>query len=345
MVFEKVVVAKVKMKQIAEMSGVSTSTVSRVFHSPHKVNASTRQRILETVRENGYVYDAIAADLSRMRSTVIGLLIPTTSRSLFGTSIMAIQDKTQEKEFYLIIGNTKYDSRTEYNLLRQFQKRRVAGMILTGFSFGQEKFIKSLASSGISCVVIWEKLDSDAISYVGFDNLKAAFVVTEYLIRLKHRRIGLIIGPFSKMRRTKRRLEGYQAALEKNGIPYDESLVTERDLSLIDGKHGMIKLLNLPDRPTAVFAASDTLAIGALAGVKEMGLRVPDDVSLAGFDDIEWAAFCDPPLTTVRVPAYQMGELAIKVLLEMIEKETTEVNQYCLETDLIVRGSCTSNPE
>ena len=328
------------MKQIAEMAGVSTSTVSRVFHSPEKVNPITRQKILQTVEENRYVYDAVAGDLSRKRSTVIGVLTPTTFRSLFGTSILAIQDKSQEKEFSLIIGNTKYDKKIEYNLLRQFQMRRVAGMILTGFSFGQEKLIKSLINSGIPCVVIWEILDDDSISYVGFDNFKASYVITEYLISLKHRRIGLIIGPFSKMRRTKRRLDGYKAALADYDIPYDESLIVERDLSLIDGKNGMLKLLSLPDCPTAIFAASDTLAIGALAGAKEMGLRVPEQVSLAGFDDIEWAPFCDPPLTTVRVPAYQMGELAIKVLLEMIEKGKIEAQQYCLNTDLIIRNSC-----
>lgn len=329
---------EINMKQIAEMVGVSTSTVSRVFHSPEKVSLSTRQRILQKFEEYGYVYDAVAGDFSRKRSTVIGVLTPSTSK--FGISIQAIQDKSQEKEFSLIIGNTKYDKNIEYKLIQQFLTRRVAGMILTGFNFGQEKIIKNLIKSGHPCVIIWEKLDDELISYVGIDNFKAAYMMTEYLIRLKHKRIGLLIGPYSKMRRTQRRLHGYMAALDKYGIPFDESLVVERDLSLIEGKQGMMKLLNSSDRPTAVFAASDALAIGALAGAKEIGLHVPDQVSLAGFGDIEWAAFCDPPLTTVRVPAYEIGKMAVKVLLEMIEKGKTEVNQYCLNTDLIVRNSC-----
>jgi DNA-binding LacI/PurR family transcriptional regulator len=118
------------------------------------------------------------------------------------------------------------------------------------------------------------------------------------------------------------------------------SLVVEKDLDLLEGKQGMVRLLSLTKPPTAVFAASDTLAIGALAGAKEMGYRVPDDVSLAGFDNIEFAAYCDPPLTTIRIPAYQMGQLAVRTLLEIIEKGTSETHQYCLETDLIIRDSC-----
>ena len=332
---------KLQMKQLADMVGVSTSTISRAFRSPHLVHPKTRERILQVAKETNYIYNAAAGDLSSKTSTVIGVLVPTTKRSLFSDSLLAIQDKTQEKQFSIIIGNTKYDNGIEKELLLQFQGRRVAGMILTGFGFGHEKIVEDLIKNGIPCVVIWEKLDSDTISYVGFDNFKAAYTVTDYLVRLRHRRIGLIIGPYSKMGRTKKRFEGYRAAMEDHGIPFEKSLVIERDLDFIEGKQGMIKLLSLPEPPTAVFAASDTLAIGALAGAKEMGFRVPDDVSLAGFDNIEFAAYCDPPLTTISVPAYQMGQIAVKSLLEMIEKGMTEVYRYCLETDLIIRNSCT----
>ena len=331
---------KIGMKQLAGMIGMSTATVSRAFRSPHLVHPKTRERILQVARETEYIYDAAAGDFSRKTSTVIGVLVPTTKRSLFSESLLAIQDKTQEKNFSVIIGNTKYDSAVESHLLKQFQERRVAGMILTGFGLGHQKLVEDIIKSGIPCVVIWEKLDSDVISYVGFDNYKAAYSITKYLISLRHRHIGLIIGPYSKMGRTKKRLEGYRAALTDHEIAFDMSLVVEKDLDLFEGKQGMVRLLSLAKPPTAVFAASDTLAIGALAGAKEMGCRVPDDVSLAGFDNIEFAAYCDPPLTTIRIPAYQMGQLAVRTLLEMIEKGVSETHQYCLETDLIIRDSC-----
>ncbi len=331
---------KIGMKKLAEMIGMSTSTVSRAFRSPHLVHPKTRDRILQVARDSGYIYDAAAGDLSSKTSTVIGVLVPTTKRSLFSDSLLAIQDKTQEKNFSIIIGNTKYDSTIERKLLKQFQGRRVAGMILTGFGFGHESLVEEIIKSGIPCVVIWEKLENSVISYVGFDNFKAAYSVTKYLISLRHRRIGLIIGPYSKMGRTKKRLEGYRAALADHDISFDGSLIMERDLDLIEGKQGMIRLLSLPQPPTAVFAASDTLAIGALSGAKEMGYGIPHDISLAGFDNIEFAAYCDPPLTTIRIPAYQMGQLAVKTLLGMIENGMSETHQYCLETDLIIRGSC-----
>jgi DNA-binding LacI/PurR family transcriptional regulator len=148
------------------------------------------------------------------------------------------------------------------------------------------------------------------------------------------------MGPFQKAERVKKRFNGYKAALEQYGIPFDSELVIEKEPTLVDGKEAMARLLSLPERPTAVFAASDTLAMGALPAIKERGLRVPDDISLAGFDDTDFAAYCDPPLTTVRVLALEMGQLSVRVLLEMIDKGPNHVCQYCLDTNLIIRDSC-----
>jgi DNA-binding LacI/PurR family transcriptional regulator len=175
---------------------------------------------------------------------------------------------------------------------------------------------------------------------VGFNNFTADYSVTEYLIHLKHERIGLILGPYTKVRRAKRRLEGHQAALSDHGLKFDPRMVIEKHPTLQEGKEAMQKLLSMRHPPTAVFAASDMLALGALAAAREKGFRVPEDVSVAGFDDIDFAAFSDPPLTTVRVPASRMGEVAVEVLMEMIEGNSEEVRQISLGTELIVRGSC-----
>jgi DNA-binding LacI/PurR family transcriptional regulator len=177
------------------------------------------------------------------------------------------------------------------------------------------------------------------IHCVGFDNFKAAYQAAEYLISLGHKRIGLIVGPFSRIDRVKLRLEGYRKALEVNGIPYDPSLVVENDYTLLDGKEAMHRLCSLPERPTAIFAASDVLAMGALSAACERRLKVPQDISIVGFDDIDIAAFCVPPLTTVRVPAYEMGDLAMKILLEKIEGGSAGITQYSLETNLVIRAS------
>ena len=336
----EVQVSKLTMQEIATIAGVSLATVSRTIHSPHLVSPKTRQHVLGVIEEHDYVYNATAGDLSRKKSTVIGVTIPTTKNPVFAGSALAIQELAQEKGYSIILGNTKYDSDIERSLLQRFQERRMAGIILTGYTLAQEKFVRNLADSGIPTLIIWEKPNDDSFSFVGFDNFKAAYSMTEYLIGLKHRRIGLIIGPFTKMGRVKQRFEGYKAALEAHEIAYDPSLVIEKEPTLGDGKEAMGRLLTLPERPTAVFAASDMLAIGALAAVKDKGLRVPRDISLAGFDDIDFAAYCDPPLTTVRVPSHEIGLLAAKILLEAIERGYLEVRQYCLDTDLIIRGSC-----
>jgi DNA-binding LacI/PurR family transcriptional regulator len=175
---------------------------------------------------------------------------------------------------------------------------------------------------------------------VGFNNFTAAYSMTEYLIRLKHERIGLILGPYTKVRRAKRRLEGYQAALRDYDLSYEPRIVMERHPTLHEGKEAMEKLLSVRPPPTAVFAASDMLAIGALAAAREKGLKVPDDVSVAGFDDIDFAAFCNPPLTTLRVPAVEMGEMAVEVLMEMIEGNLREAKRIILNTELVIRESC-----
>ena len=332
-------VGKITMQEIATIAGVSLATVSRTVHSPHLVRRETREHIERIMQVNRYVYNVTASDFSKKRSSVIGVIIPTTRGAIFSSSTQIIQERAQERGFSLIIANTGYDPAVELTLLRQFQERRLAGIILTGFSIGQEEVIEDLVQSGVPCVVVWETLKNN-LSFVGFDNFKAAYTMTEYLIRLKHRRIGLILGPYTKVGRARKRLEGYLAALRDNDLSYEPSLVIEKQPTLEEGREAMERLLSLSHRPTAVFAASDMLAIGSLAAVREKGLKVPDDVSVAGFDDIDFAAYCNPPLTTVRVPAREMGEIGVNLLLEMIQNNSKEVRQYTLDTELIIRASC-----
>jgi DNA-binding LacI/PurR family transcriptional regulator len=333
-------VSRIKMQEVAAKAGVSLATVSRSIHSPHLVKTETREHIRQVMSEYRYVYNVTASDFSKKRSSVIGVIIPTTKGAIFSNSTQSIQEKAQEKGFSLIIGNTGYDGDAESTLLRQFQERRLAGIILTGFGIGHESVVEDIVQSGVPCVVIWEVLMDGRLSFVGFDNFKAAYSMTEYLIRLNHRRIGLILGPYTRVRRARRRLEGYQAALKDNGLSCDPRIVIEKHPTLQEGMKAMQKLLSMRKPPSAVFAASDMLAVGALAAAREKGFRVPEDVSIAGFDDIDFAAFSNPPLTTVRVPASQMGEMAVGMLMEMIEGNSGEIRQITLDTELIVRESC-----
>jgi DNA-binding LacI/PurR family transcriptional regulator len=331
-------VNRMTIQKVAELAGVSIATVSRAIHSPQKVKPATRLRVMEVIRQRNYIYHATAGDLSRQRSSTIGMLVP--SSHVFTQTTAAVLEKAQENDLTVIVGYTRYDATREQVLWRQFRERRPAGIICTGFTTENEKFLRRVQDVGIPCIVIWEKPQNPQFSYVGFDNYKAAYDMTAYLVSLAHSRIGMIIGPCSKVRRAKQRLRGFKDCLKAHGLGFDPDIVIEKEPVLKDGMEAMKRIMADPDPPTAVFAASDVLAIGALAAANQLGLHVPEDVSVAGFDDIEFAAFTQPALTTIRVPGHEMGETAVKVLLEMIQEESPRARQLCLQTDLIVRESC-----
>jgi DNA-binding LacI/PurR family transcriptional regulator len=331
---------RLSIEDIAKLAGVSSATVSRAIHSPHKVRAETRTRVYQLFEKHNYIYNAAAADLSRQKSKVIGLLVPTTRSPVFANSVLAIQERCQDSGYSVILGNTQYDARIEEQLIRQFQERRVAGMILTGFTLGLEQIVLDLIRTGLPIIVIWEKLDDPMFNYIGFDNFQTAYSMTDYLIKLGHKRIGLIMGPYSKMGRVRKRLEGFRTAMINQGIEIDPGLIIEKEPTLQNGEEALNQLLDHPRRPTAVFAASDVLAIGAIKAAKERGLKVPQDISIAGHDDIDFAAYTDPPLTTVRVAGYEIGRLAAESLLSKIENSNGPGHRICLEPDLVIRQSC-----
>ena len=328
------------MSQLAQLAGVSVATVSRAFSAPEKVRPQLRRRILALAEEHDYIYNASAADLSRQVSNTVGLLFPQRIGVTFSQTFMAVQQKMLEHGISVIVGYAGYDRFIETRKLQKLLERQVSGIIFTGFAIGQEGVIEGLTAKGIDSVVTWETLKGSNYNYVGIDNYGIAYRSTEYLIQLGHRRIGLIIGPYDKISRIKQRFQGYSDALVDNGLEVEKSLTVSTDLNLSQGREAMSRLLAQPDRPTAVFAASDYLAIGALKAVKEAGLKVPHDISLIGLDDCEFAAYSDPPLTTTRIPAWRIGELAAQALLDLKQKRGQSPIQHCLNSDLIIRDSC-----
>lgn len=326
------------MRDVARRAGVSVATVSRALRNPAKVSDEALQRINAAATELGYVYNASASDILMGRSTVIGLLVPTASNALFGETLHGVQDVTAAAGYSVIQCATHYEAEKEAALVDLLMQRRVHAMILTGVTDAQAPHIERLAEEGRTrIVIVWQEPGlSEAISHVGIDNRGAARRMTEHLIGLGHRRIGLIVGPYSQSARARHRLEGYRAALDAAGIAFDSELVLERRPDLLEGFEAMERLMSAGPRPTAVFAASDVLAIGALKAAKSLGLSVPQDVSLAGFDDMDMVSYQDPPLTTIHIDAYRIGKLAAQIALE---PTGSPCRNYCLNSDLIVRGS------
>ena len=330
------------MQAIADMAGVSRTTVSRVLHAPQTVHLRTRERILSIMRQAGYVYHAAAADLPKGKSSTIGLIIPTIRTTVFAETLLAVQDAAAEMGMTIMLGNSQYDPVLEEYILSQFQRRRPAGLILVGFTPGRERRILDLQHNGIPCVTIWTTPSDSGLHQVGFDNRKAALEMMEYLIGLGHRRIGIITGPKNGCMRIQDRLAGYREALEKHGIPCDPALMRSIEPTIANGEvEAMHMLAGLSERPSAIFAASDVLAVGALSGARKLKLRVPDELSVAGFDNMDFSAHSCPPLTTVAVPAREMAWIATRLLRELIlGKKHEGVHTSCLATQLIIRESC-----
>lgn len=331
---------KSTIREIAAKASVSVATVSRAMHSPHLVKESTRNRIRKVMSESRYVYNKAAADLTTKKAMTVGLIVPTIANSIHAELIHGIQNSCQEENHSVVIGNTDYAKEPELELLRVFMERRVTGIIQAG-TLPDEAYtlMETARDYGIPSVVVWECINRKDISSVGVDNYSASYAMTKHLIQLGHRRIAFIVGPYHRLNRLKQRIEGHAACLRKYDVAVDRELVFERDHSMLSGSEAMRRILEMDPRPTAVFAASDVLAFGALSEIKRVGLKVPEDISIAGFDDIEFAAFADPPLTTIHVPAREMGKQAVRVLLDMARRNDEAIAHYCFDTAVVQRGS------
>lgn len=335
--------SEVNMQAVADLAGVSRITVSRVLRSPHLVRPETRERILAIIDRLGYVYHAAAADLIRGKTSIIGLILPTIRTLVFAETILAVQNASSELGMNVILGSSQYDPVLEERLLRQFQGRRLAGLILVGYTPGREEQILSLQEGGIPSVVIWNTpIPGSALNQVGFDNRKATLTMMEYLLGLGHRRIGLISGPEGAGVRVRERVNAYREALAAHGIPYDPGLTRAVEPTIANGETEARHLLTwVSPRPSAIFAASDNLAIGAISAAKNLGISVPGDLSVCGFDNMDFSAHSCPPLTTVNVPDREMARIAARRLRSLIQGDTpASPLSVCLKTRLVIRESC-----
>lgn len=332
----------ITISEIGRIVGVSQATVSRVLNTPHLVKRETREKVLTAFEKHDYVYNAIAGGLTKRKTATLGLIIPTITNPIFALSTKGVQEAAKERGYSILLGSTDYSYDSELKLVTLFHEKRVDGIIFTGAP-GNEKSIEFMKRLKIPYLITWESVDDKNTSFVAFDNVKGGRQVTDYLICLGHRRIGMVAGRFSESGRAHKRWLGYKQSLESHGIPYSEKLVIEKEYTVSAGKEAMGRLLRMSDLPSAVLCGNDILAFGAMAAVKDAGYEVGADVSIVGFDDLEVSEVTDPPLSTVQVPGYKMGALGAEVLIDFIEGKTGEPQQHILETNLVIRES-TGNP-
>jgi LacI family transcriptional regulator len=329
--------AKITIREVARRAGVSTATVSRAFNQPGKVRNATRERILRVIRDTHYVSDGLAGSLVSRRSHTIGLIIPTIMNSIYASSTQAFQRTAQAAGYTILVGISEFSPALEADLIQRLLERRVDGLALTGGTHDRE-LLEKVRRNGVPVVATWRLTGDPELPAVSFDNYRAATTAVEYLLGLGHRRIGLVCGRTGVNDRALERRRAYEECLQRHGIPVDARLIHERDFEMIDGAAAMALMLALERPPTAVFCANDIQAIGAMGACRDRALEVPRDMSIVGFDDLPITQYTQPKLTTIRVPADDMGRKAADALIAAIAGGMP-VASLELPTELILRGS------
>lgn len=330
------------MKDVAERAGVSRTAVSFVLNNIPNSNIpeATRQRILKAARELDYVPNTPALNLVTGKTMMVALVVRKAQHHLATDSFLnevihGIMEAVEARGYHLMIHAAEPNQPDSY---RDLIRSRKADGLLISSPLVHDPEIRQLYDEGTPLVLNGTSGYADVPS-VDVDNAQGAYVATRHLIELGHRRIGHISNAPFKYTAPCARLEGYQKALSEAGIAYDDTLVREGEFTDDSGYSPMLALLDLPEPPTAVFVGSDTVALGALRAIADRGLRARDDISVIGFDNIPLGKYLQPPLTTVHLPALQIGKQAGALIVKVINGEPIETPRILLPTELIIRAS------
>lgn len=330
----------VTIKDIAKRAGVSVTTVSRALNGYRDIRPETRERILRIAEEMNYRPNAVARSLVMKKSQTIGLIISGLTRSRTGHDltfniICGVNDRATEAGYDMVLSTTDPSRQKQVPYMELCRRRQLDGVILMG-ARTDDPYLKEVLEASVPCVLIDVPLVGEKCSHVTLDNERGARLAVEHLIAGGHREIGMING-HAQAFVSLERLNGYRNALKEAGIEYRPERVFYGDFEESSGREGIRHLLSRFPEMTAVFCSSDTMAIGAIRELKDMGKRVPEDISVMGFDDIELASFITPLLSTVHQPFYEFGSRAVDLLIRLLKGEigTADV----LEPRLKIRGS------
>jgi DNA-binding LacI/PurR family transcriptional regulator len=308
------------MRHIAKKAGVSIGTVSNVINNTTPVKDDLRRRVSEAIKQLQYHPSRLAQGFRRNKTTILGMIIPDITNPFFPAVVRGAEDVAYQNSYRLVLCNADNDPAKEIEYLRELRSYRMAGLILIPSVMSQINALADLELGDIPVVCIDRRPSNWEGDSVTVDNARGTEEATRYLLGMKHRNIAIITGSLD-LASAIGRLEGYRAAM--HGHKVDPEYVQ----------------LRLPSRPTAVVASNDLIALGALAAIREAGLRCPEDISLVGFDDLEISEFTNPPLTTVAQPGYQMGAKGVNLLLKRLKVPDEKSEGLVLMPELRVRQS------
>lgn len=328
---------RISAYDVAKKAGVSQSTVSRVLNNYTHIKESTRQKVLEAIKELGFTRDEIARSLASNKTRTIGLIVGDITNPFFAESAKVIIGKAQEMEYDVILCNTNHNEENLEKYIQTLKGKRVDGVIIAAAD-KDNKRIKELYDQGFPVVLYNSIMEHEKVNYIAVNNYKGARLAIEHLYQLNHRHIGYIAGP-SKYITTYLRNLGYKDALEEFGLQWNEKFVYNREFSYDEVYQFTKKLLNKRIRPTSIFAASDQMALAVLDAAASENIKVPEELSVIGFDDIDIAKNQFIGLTTITQPKEKMATLTLEKLVSLIEgsEELETPIQIVLEPDLIQR--------
>lgn len=329
---------RVRVTDVARLADCAPATVSRVLNNPKKVSPDKRKRVEEAMRELGYLPNHAARALRSQRSNMVSVLIPTLDYALYARMVGAANEVFSGAGLSTLIATYDYDLDAEVREAQQLLERGAEALVLVGDNH-RDELHEMLDRFGVPCVCTYVSKPNGLHPTVGFDNSEAAGKLAQHIVHLGHRRIAVINGVTKDNDRTEQRLFGIRKGLARHGIELQESMIAESPYSIYDGRKACALLLsrNTP-APTAFICGNDILALGALAECQARGLRVPEDVSVVGFDNIEFAAHANPPLTTIDVPAEEMGKSAAAYVLGFLSGQDVTFHNP-VEVELILRDS------
>lgn len=335
------------MKDVAKRAGVSMTTVSHVINQTRYVSDELTARVKQAMQELNYYPNTLASSLRSGKTKIIGLVIPDISNQFFAEISRRIEDNGYEYGYSVILCNTDDDITKEKRYIDVLIAKQVDGIVFISAG-GESNNLEKTLDSHIPIVVVDRDMENIAADIVLVDNAVGGYTAARHLIQLGHRRIACITGQ-SPVTPSAQRVQGYKRALQETGIPIDEKLIVSGDFRYESGHQAMVKLLSLEPLPTGVFACNDMMAIGAVQAVNDHGLRIPEDISMIGFDNIPFSQTTYPTLTTIAQPFDAMAKLIVDLLIEKIKLQsqrkganvvTPKYQRVVMETTLIERDSC-----
>ena len=335
--------SKITIKDIARIAHVSNTTVSRALNNQSRIRNETKEKILSIAKELSYRPDFIARSLVMKRTNTLGLVITTIANPFYTELAQGIEATARKLGYNIILCSTQSDLGTERLDIEMLRSKGVDGIILTSAHMGDPNIVE-LAEEGFPIVLVnrrtYDPMVRGLVDYVGIDNIQGGFWAVEHLIKLGHRRIG-IIGGSSESSVGFERLEGGKRALAAYGLKQFNDYFLEGDFLKESGYRGGMKFIKMAEPPTAVFAANDYMALGTYQAVMEEGLKVPEEIAIVGFNDIEFTSMKGIELTTIGQKKYEMGALSVENLVERIEgRKVHPPQEIILKPELIIRRTC-----